>query len=290
MSDKKKGQGAAMPMHLNTAALPKVGDKMTAHIFTDPLCGDCWGVEPQIRRLELEYGDSFHTIYHFTGLLPEGGKAPQGMAEKWDKQAGVYGMPMHGQMWRENAPSSSHPACMAGKVAFLQGFINGERYLRLVREFALLEGKNIADKAVLKEAAEQAGLDVAKFEKDYAEKGRVLLDEDMRLAKEVGISFIPTVIIKDGAKAAVVDEVRDYPVYEAALKSVSPDAAKKDLPDEVEELFQRYHSLTIREIDELTRNMSTVRASSEASNLVTKRKARRITYPGGFLWRKLETK
>ncbi len=25
--------------------------------FTDPICSSCWGIEPQLRRLKLEYGE-----------------------------------------------------------------------------------------------------------------------------------------------------------------------------------------------------------------------------------------
>ena len=26
--------------------------------FTDPICLSCWGIEPQLRKLKLEYGNS----------------------------------------------------------------------------------------------------------------------------------------------------------------------------------------------------------------------------------------
>lgn len=27
--------------------------------YTDPICWACWGIEPQLRRLKLEYGHAF---------------------------------------------------------------------------------------------------------------------------------------------------------------------------------------------------------------------------------------
>lgn len=28
--------------------------------FTDPICSACWGMEPQLRKLKLDYGDFIH--------------------------------------------------------------------------------------------------------------------------------------------------------------------------------------------------------------------------------------
>jgi putative protein-disulfide isomerase len=38
--------------------------------FTDPICSTCWGIEPQLRKLKLEYGDLFDIEYRMGGLLP----------------------------------------------------------------------------------------------------------------------------------------------------------------------------------------------------------------------------
>lgn len=39
--------------------------------FTDPICSSCWGIEPQIRKLKLEYGNSIEIEYRMGGLLPD---------------------------------------------------------------------------------------------------------------------------------------------------------------------------------------------------------------------------
>lgn len=43
---------------------------ITLLYFTDPICSSCWGTEPQLRRLKLEYGDAIDIQYHMGGLLP----------------------------------------------------------------------------------------------------------------------------------------------------------------------------------------------------------------------------
>src|SRR5690554_3403529 len=39
--------------------------------FTDPICSSCWGIEPQLRKLKLEYGEYFDIEYRMGGLLPD---------------------------------------------------------------------------------------------------------------------------------------------------------------------------------------------------------------------------
>jgi hypothetical protein len=38
--------------------------------YTDPICSSCWGIEPQLRRLKLEYGSNIEVEYRMGGLLP----------------------------------------------------------------------------------------------------------------------------------------------------------------------------------------------------------------------------
>ena len=40
--------------------------------YTDPICSSCWGIEPQLRKLKLEYGHYFDVDYRMGGLLISG--------------------------------------------------------------------------------------------------------------------------------------------------------------------------------------------------------------------------
>src|SRR5690606_41442198 len=51
----------------------KAGDQPLRMIyFTDPICSSCWGIEPQLRKLKLEYGDSIQMEYRRGGRRPDG--------------------------------------------------------------------------------------------------------------------------------------------------------------------------------------------------------------------------
>ena len=50
----------------------KASDKSVRILyFTDPICSSCWGIEPQLRKLKLEYGEHLKIEYHMGGLLPD---------------------------------------------------------------------------------------------------------------------------------------------------------------------------------------------------------------------------
>ncbi|MBX7129608.1 MAG: DsbA family protein, partial [Flavobacteriales bacterium] len=65
---------------------------ITLLYFTDPICSSCWGAEPQLRRLKMEYGEAIDIQYHMGGLLPSwdiynsgGISKPSDVAGHWDE-------------------------------------------------------------------------------------------------------------------------------------------------------------------------------------------------------------
>jgi putative protein-disulfide isomerase len=70
--------------------------------FTDPICSSCWGIEPQLRKLKLEYGDYFDIEYRMGGLLKGwasyGGtdvRNPTDVAHHWDEVSAYYQSGFH---------------------------------------------------------------------------------------------------------------------------------------------------------------------------------------------------
>lgn len=76
--------------------------------YTDPICSSCWGIEPQLRKLKLEYGDAIEIEYRMGGLLPDwnynsgGIGKPSDVASHWDEVSDHYDMPMDGDVWLED--------------------------------------------------------------------------------------------------------------------------------------------------------------------------------------------
>src|SRR5688572_31972150 len=77
--------------------------------FTDPICSSCWGIEPQLRKLKLEYGEFYDIEYRMGGLLHSwntyGGNDvsnPTDVAQHWDEVSAIYEMPIDGNVWIED--------------------------------------------------------------------------------------------------------------------------------------------------------------------------------------------
>jgi len=173
--------------------------------FTDPICSTCWGIEPQLRKLKLEYGNTIEIEYRMGGLLPDwsynsgGISKPSDVAHHWDEVSGHYDMPIDGDVWLEDPLHSSYPPSIAFKAAQLQDNERALLFLREIREMVFLRKKNITKWENLAVAAEKAGLNVEQLKNDFENKANALFEEDLKLAREFGVRGFPTMFFFDNS-------------------------------------------------------------------------------------------
>ncbi len=216
------------------------GPEVTATYYTDPLCSWSWALEAPWRRLQYELRDHLTSRLRMGGMIADwqsfrdpmnSVNRPAQMAPLWYQVGDISGMPIETRLWLEDPPASSYPACIAVKAAQLQGDRAGERYLRRLREAALLEGRNVARRDVLLAAAAEvaadsaAALDLDRFRADLA--GPLALDafrEDIKDARYRDIGRFPTLILRHRAgPAVIVVGYRPYAVLRAAFDAVAPE-------------------------------------------------------------------
>lgn len=229
---------------------------ITLLYFTDPICSSCWGAEPQLRRLKMEYGEAIDIQYHMGGLLPSwdiynsgGISKPSDVAGHWDEVSPHYRMPIIGDVWLEDPLPSSYPPSIAFKAAELQGHDKAHIFLRRLREQVLVEKKNITKWPVIAEAATFAGLDTARLHSDFTGAAPALFQADLTLARSLGVRGFPTFIFSnaDGGRE-VVYGARPYATFEAAVKAVRPDVQNASVPTDLEGLFQVHASWCAEEV------------------------------------------
>lgn len=227
--------------------------------FTDPICSSCWGIEPQLRKLKLEYGDYINIEYHMGGLLPgwenfySGGiTKPSDVAHHWDEVSAYYEMPIDGDVWLEDPLPSSYPPSIAFIAAQLQNKVKAVKFLRNIREMVFLEKKNITKWEHLKAAAEKAGLDTLQLKKDYEGQANQLFKNDLDYARTNGVRGFPTLFFVDSSNnRQMLYGARPYQDFERILQFMYPDAVKKPLPVN-NALFNHYPTLTAKEFSVLT--------------------------------------
>lgn len=118
-------------------------------IYTDPWDTTGWGNEPDLQRLQETFGDNLTVSYD---ILP-----PRPVNE-WDNN---HGMP---SIQNLALPESTENSYQALKAAQEQDLFR--EYLRRLRIAAQVEGRNIEDKDLLIDLAEETGLDTEQLQRD----------------------------------------------------------------------------------------------------------------------------
>ena len=259
--------------------------------FTDPICSSCWGIEPQLRKLKLEYGYALDIDYRMGGLLPDwsynsgGINKPSDVAHHWDEVSVYYDMPIDGDVWLEDPLNSSYPPSIAFKAAQMQDETKAVKFLRELRELVFLEKKNITKWKYVEQAAKTTGLDVERLKADY-EGGQAerLFKEDLQLAREMGVRGFPTIFFIDEKNA--VERVygsKPYPVYEGSVLKLFQ-GEKQEYGKEWSDLFSIYPTLTAKEFSVLS-GESRENAEIQLEKLVTQGKLSKFTTKNGNLYK-----
>lgn len=258
--------------------------------FTDPICSSCWGIEPQLRKLKLEYGHHIDVEYRMGGLLPDwsynsgGISKPSDVAHHWDEVSRHYNMPIDGDVWLEDPLHSSYPPSIAFKAAQLQDKTKAIDFLRATREMVFLEKKNITKWEHLAEAAIRAGLDADTLKHDYENDAILLFQQDLELARQMGVRGFPSLFINDiSGKQEFVYGVKPYEVFEKSVIKIYPGADKLNYNKTPDALFDKYPTLTTREFAELS-GVTIAESEVILQRLLDENKLHKMLTKNGPLW------
>ncbi|MBX2906518.1 MAG: DsbA family protein [Taibaiella sp.] len=258
--------------------------------FTDPICSSCWAIEPQLRKLKLEYGNSVEIEYHMGGLLPDwrynsgGISKPSDVAHHWDEVSRIFGMPIDGDVWLEDPLNSSYPPSIAFKAAQLQGNDLAIVFLRNVREMVFLQKKNITKWEHIAVAATDAGLDVDRLRGDYDGVAKSLFEADLDMAGSLGVRGFPTFMFVDqfGNSETMLCS-KSYGNFERAIKKHAPLVKKEQYAREWAALFAVFPTLTTKEFAELM-EITPTEADTQLESLADRKLLDVFRTKNGALW------
>ncbi len=260
--------------------------------FTDPICSACWGIEPQLRRMKMQYGKYIEIEYCMGGLLPSwegfnggGISKPADVYHHWEEVSRYFGMPMVGDVWLKDPLASSYPPSIAFKAAQMQDPAKAIGFLRRLREMVFVEAKNITRPELIAEAALWAGLDPKQLEQDANDKARQLFEQDLLKARQMGVRGFPTVFFQDASgQRLTVYGVRGYEEFEASIKRIAPDAQPADLSSDPMVYFHPFSSLTAKELSVFT-NQDIEKCIATLDRLEQEEKTYSFITKNGVLWR-----
>ena len=237
--------------------------------FTDPLCSWCWAFEPHWRRLRYEFGDQLSWRYRMGGLIPDWTRyhdpvneisRPAQMGPQWLHVQKITGMPLNADLWQQNPPASSYPACIAFKAAEMFGPEFAELYLRRLREAAMLEARDISVSKVLQELAAEVNLLLAPEERIdleafaalvQGESAREALRDDIKEVRFREIGRFPTLILhRSGSTGLLLTGYRPYAALRDALQKVAPDLEPARPINDLADYVAHWRRITLRELAE----------------------------------------
>ncbi|WP_438316314.1 DsbA family protein [Sporosarcina sp. FA9] len=243
------------------------------YVYIDPLCVDCWTLQPILRKLQVDYERYFTLRIVLRTTLP--------ILNLQNAQGNVI----------VDTCEKSHIAfpSIAVKAAEFQGKRAGFRFLTKMLEYSYLKSRNISSFSVLLEIARKLNLDVDEFTRDFSSKNVLRsLQVDLYMAREMEVDTAPTFVFfnenieDEGLK---VSGMYGYEVYEQILEELIGQSIIPDNPPPLKELFGRFDTLATKEIAEIYR-ISEKSAERELKKCLLKQHVERTPYQDTMLWRK----
>lgn len=261
------------------------------YMFIDPLCPECWSLEPVLKKFNLEYGHYF-TMRYIIGskaLPSEFVASPIKRKSQWDKIGNLTGMCCDADALSESVPSS-YKIALAIKAAELQGKPSGVRYLRKLREMLFLNCGRLNDTESIIECAKEANLDIEEFKKDINSKGPIKsLLCDRRIADELDIPHLPTLVFfhADAEKEGIKVTGRyPYDIYVQILTEMLGHEPKPKEPPLLTDFLKIQHFVATKEL-QVIYDRSEQDILREMKKLQLKQIVESVPVKHGSFWRYL---
>nr|WP_295972568.1 ClpXP adapter SpxH family protein [uncultured Bacillus sp.] len=262
------------------------------YMFIDPLCPECWALEPVLKKMHIEFGQYFKIKYVLSGKLAQmnlGRKHNfENIAELYERTGSRFGMSCDGSLWLENPISAPYLTFIAIKAAELQGRKAGIRFLRQIQKMLFLEKQNISQMEVLISCAESTGLDVEEFVCDiHSDCAAKAFQCDLKITSEMDVAEIPTLVFfnenieEEGIK---ITGIYPYEVYVQIIEEMLPEQPVRSDPPPLEMFLKHYQLVSSVEIA-LVYNMTVHDAEREMKKLQLKRIVEKVPAKHGTFWR-----
>jgi predicted DsbA family dithiol-disulfide isomerase len=257
---------------------PIVADvrEIAVTFYTDPFCPWSWAAEPQLRRLQVEFGAGLAFTFVIVGLRrriepPDA----RGLALDCLDAAAESGMPADPRVFLRDPPSSTHPAGLA--VAAVAEQSDPGPYIRRLREAVFLEGRRMDTAPALLDAArETGGLDLDRLRVDFGSNA---------ILERFGADIERGRGVTTPAFEVGESRVEGYGPYErvrAAAVGAGAQPGGNGFPG-VEEALRRFGALCTPELAAAC-DLPGPRAPAELWRLALEWRVRPRRVPGGELW------
>ncbi|MDG5472999.1 ClpXP adapter SpxH family protein [Jeotgalibacillus sp. ET6] len=257
------------------------------YMFVDPICPDCWALEPIIKKMIMEYGTYIRIKYVLKGGLSGLNKKVCLHSSSLTSQTDSKALDRENAPWKNSPITSPFIASIAIKAAELQGKKAGSRFLRTLQERLFLKEQDISEYEVLQICADEAKLDLDEFCQDiHSTSASKAFQCDLKISSEMEVESTPTLVFfnenieDEGIK---IEGVYPYEVYEQIIEEMVGDPIKDQLPT-IDEFIEQFKIIASPELA-LIYNMSIHQAEKELKKRMLQQKVEQITMKNGTFWR-----
>lgn len=265
-------------------------EKIEVIAFTDPVCTWCWGSEPTLKKLEAVYKDNIKISFVMGGLVRDirefsdpangiGGdpiETNKNIARHWEEASRHHGMPVNAKDF--NLFSDEYPSTYPQNIAYCAARMEDEelanRYLRLLREETIVNGRLTNRKEVLIELANDIGLDIVQFIARLDDgSAEAAFNYDLNFTRAYRVAGFPTFLIRYGDSEILLRGYQSFQRMQAVINAITNGAIQpQDViinESEIIAFVSNYHRVAVVEI-QAAFNITKEEAEAYINKLVDK--------------------
>jgi predicted DsbA family dithiol-disulfide isomerase len=204
-----------------------VADPVLLEVWSDFLCPWCYVGAIRIKDLQQHYGEQILVTWKSYLLRPKARAKSvdqfRDYTRRWVHTAGpgaVEPRAVYNVWANESPPTHSVPSAIAGKVALSFGPDAFDTFHMALMRAYFTDTRDISDKEVILDVAQQCGLDAGKFDALLTSEGarlQQLVFEEMAEGVELGVHAAPTVLLNG---ALPIPGAQDLSTYTAMIDRI----------------------------------------------------------------------
>jgi len=186
-------------------------DKTTIIYIGDPMCSWCYGFAPEISKIKEHY-PNFDFRLIMGGLRPNGTETMNDLSSflkhHWEDVNKASNQPFKYDILKDKEfIYDTEPACRATIVARKMNPEKEFEFFKAIQTAFYAKNKNTNSVVTYLEIAESIGLDKSKFKELFESvELKTQIKEDFELARSMGITGYPAVIISENGKLTIVSK------------------------------------------------------------------------------------
>ena len=186
------------------------GDDPKIIYVGDPMCSWCYGIAPELQKLQKHYEGSMDIEVVAGGLRPYNTETMTDLAdflkEHWEDVQRASGQPFKTEILnRADYVYDTEPSCRALVAVRQMKAEVALDFFRLIQEDFYYENVYLSEAEAFRSSVEEVGLNFDTFKKKF-ESDQLKLDvkQDFYRASQLGVRSFPTILLQANGRTTVI--------------------------------------------------------------------------------------